>query len=429
MLAEPRDVIARAFAAAVAAADPRRAVREQIASAPDGSILIAGRSVALGFPIEAIAIGKAAASMMLGAVDALGDGLRRGFVLTKEGQGSDELPGSIRQTVASHPVLDERSLLATRELIRWLGESPADCLTLCLLSGGGSALLEMPVAGVSLTDFQLTTRQLLRAGADIHQLNAVRSQLSGVKGGRLRSLIPDRLVNLIVSDVLGNDVSVIASGPTVPPRSTALDAVDALNRLGLMDTIPASVRHELASVNGQAWNVRADDLTRIVADNEGAIAAAAKVLHGAGLTLDRSPVDATGEASLRAREFVRTLLTLPSTVGAMIGGGEYTVTVRGSGVGGRNTEFALSAAIELDRLRISDWTVASLATDGDDALTGVAGAIVDGKSAHRMRELGFNPEAALADNDSLPPLRAIGATHGSGPTGTNVNDIYFAVRG
>jgi glycerate-2-kinase len=281
---------------------------------------------------------------------------------------------------------------------------------------------------VSLEDFQRTTRLLLNAGADIYQLNAVRSQISRVKGGRLRESIAGRLVNLILSDVLGNDVSVIASGPTVSPRSTTQDALAVINRLGLLDQLPDSVRNALVSPIGQGRNGRSDDVTVIVADNELAIGAAGKTLHDAGLLIERSPIPGTGEAADRARGFVQWLNSLPSTVTAAIGGGEYTVHVTGNGLGGRNTEFALAAALELDRLGSTDWTVASLASDGDDAMTQVAGAIVDGASIRAMRELGHDPDASLWNNDSLAPLAAIGATHVTGPTGTNVNDLYLAVR-
>jgi hydroxypyruvate reductase len=178
----------------------------------------------------------------------------------------------------------------------------------------------------------------------------------------------------------------------------------------------------------QIWQGGADDRTVVVADNEQATATAGKALHAAGLHIEQSPVSGIGEASDRACEFVQWLGRLHLPVTAAIGGGEYTVHVRGNGVGGRNTEFALAAALELDRLNIPDWTVASLATDGDDAMTEVAGAIVDSSSVRRMRELALDPDAALANNDSLAPLSAIGATLATGPTGTNVNDIYLAVR-
>ena len=175
--------------------------------------------------------------------------------------------------------------------------SPPGSVTLCLISGGGSALLELPIQGVPLADFQLTTRLLLNAGADIGQLNAVRSQISRVKGGRLRALIPGRVVNLIVSDVLGNDVTVIASGPTVPPRSTPLDALRVINGLGLAGKLPSSVQTAIASAMTQFSVGRLDDVTRVIADNEHAISAAAVSLHHDGFLIERSPLAQTGEAS------------------------------------------------------------------------------------------------------------------------------------
>lgn len=426
---DPRDAIVRAFAAALRAADPMWAVRDQLTPGPDNAVEIAEMPIPAETPIEAVAIGKAAPRMMLGVVDALGDRLGRGYVLTKDGHTSDGLPDSVVQAFAAHPILDERSLSATADLIDWIEASPREGVMLCLISGGASALLELPVQGVSLQDFQGVTRMLLNAGADIYQLNAVRSQISQVKGGRLRGRIPSAtVINLIVSDVLGNDISVIASGPTVRPVSTSLDALAVIESLGVARHLPSAVRDVLHDSCREQWQESEHDQTVIIADNELAISAAETSLRASGFKVERCPVPGTGEASERAREWTGWLKCLPGEVTAAIGGGEYTVEVRGTGVGGRNTEFALVAAIELDRLAMTDWTVASLATDGDDAMTAVAGGIVDGSSARLMAGEGISPLAALANNDSMAALEAIGAGHGTGPTGTNVNDLYFAVR-
>ena len=345
--------------------------------------------------------------MMSGALDALDDRLNRGFVITKDGHVDRELPGRIEVREAAHPVLDERSVAATHRLLEWVAGIPRDALVLCLISGGGSALLEEPVEGVSLADFQEMTRLLLRAGADIYQLNAVRSQVSKVKCGGLRAAIPaDRVVSLLLSDVLGNDPTVIASGPTVPANSTRTDAIEVITRIGLTDKIPASIMTILESPEDRQPESRLEDVVEIVADNLSALDAAGTSLadDGCRVHLDHEP--RTGEAQDIAREWVMHLRDVPSDFDAVIAGGELTVTVTGDGTGGRNTEFALAAAIELERLGITGWTVASLATDGQDGPTDVAGAIVDATVPSRLRARHIDPIAALRNNDSCPTARA-----------------------
>ncbi|MDQ2682512.1 MAG: DUF4147 domain-containing protein, partial [Chloroflexota bacterium] len=339
-------------------------------------------------------------------------------------------PASAVCREAAHPVLDQRAIDATGELLEWVNAIPADAHVVVLLSGGGSALLERPVNGVSLDEFQTLTRELLRAGADIHELNSVRSRVSLVKGGGLRAAIPsDRVVTLALSDVLGNDPSVIASGPTVPITQHAAQALSVLDRLNVRDRIPASILQALEeSVRPEIINYP-DDRFVIVADNSLAVQAAADHLRDAGYDVEIRDQIPTGEAREIAASWVQ---SLPETdhrrPKAILAGGELTVTVRGEGLGGRNTEFAFAAARELDDRDITGWTVASLATDGQDAMTGAAGAIVDSTSAVTMRKQGLDLAAALDENDTCPPLDQIGATVRTGPTGTNVNDLYFAVQ-
>jgi len=428
-LTDPRQAILDAFEAALDAARPDQAVRSVLVTGPSGELDVNGRSLGHVQRVEAIAIGKAAVAMMSGALDALDDRLNRGFVITKDGHVDRELPGRIEVREAAHPVLDERSVAATHRLLEWVAGIPRDALVLCLISGGGSALLEEPVEGVSLADFQEMTRLLLRAGADIYQLNAVRSQVSKVKGGRLRAAIPaDRVVSLLLSDVLGNDPTVIASGPTVPANSTRRDAIEVITRMGLTDKIPASIMTILESSEERQAESRPEDVVEIVADNLSARDAAGTSLADDGYRVDLDHEPRTGEARNIAREWVMHLREVPSDLDAVTAGGELTVTVTGDGTGGRNTEFALAAAIELERLGITGWTVASLATDGQDGPTDVAGAIVDATVPSRLRARHIDPIAALRNNDSCPPLEQIGAVVKTGPTGTNVNDLYFAVR-
>jgi glycerate 2-kinase len=424
-----RSRIRDAFQAALDAAQPESVVRRKISTTDAGEVKIDGKSVGHDPRVDVIAIGKAGVPSMAGALAGLGGAVSRGFVITKVGHVDRALPEYVQVHEAAHPVLDERSVYATRQLLDWVSGISPDTVVLCLISGGGSALLEAPVAGVSLDDFQTMTRLLLHAGADIHQLNAVRSQLSRVKGGGLRAAIPAKtVVTLALSDVLGNDPTVIASGPTVSLNTTHREAREILSQLGLTEHMPESVRRVLATDDRERAEAHPGDHVTVIADNELALAAASEQLRTMGLRVVQGASSRTGEARDVALEWVRALKDVPADVEAVLAGGELTVTVTGNGIGGRNTEFALAAALELERLGIDDWTVASLATDGDDGPTKVAGAIVDHTTPGRLRKAGFDPAAALAANDSFPGLRHIEAVVDTGPTGTNVNDLYFALR-
>jgi len=424
-----RNRIVDAFRAALDAVRPDSAVARTLARTPSGELLVNGTSLGQVVHVETIAVGKAAVAMTSGALDALGDVVRRGFVITKDGHVDRELPRSVEVHEAAHPVLDKRSVEATHRLLQWVADIPSNATVICLISGGGSALLEEPIDGISLAEFQEMTRLLLRAGADIFQLNAVRSQLSRVKGGGLRAAIAaKRVVTLALSDVLGNDPTVIASGPTVPLSTSRQDARVVLSRLGLSEQMPANVRRALASAEIEKHGTYPEDIVAIIADNRLAVTAAADSLRKNNFRVRVDDEPYTGEARDIAVEWVRRLPDLATDVDAVLAGGELTVTVNGNGIGGRNTEFALAAALELERLGIADWAIASLATDGDDGPTEVAGAIVDRHTPAKMRGVGFDPLAALRNNDSFPGLARIGAVVDTGPTGTNVNDLYFAVR-
>jgi glycerate 2-kinase len=421
-----RRLILDAFAEALAAASPSAAVQRAIRRAPAGGFDISGAEFAKDAAFEIVAIGKAAPAMARGACDGLGnDRVRRGFILTNDGQEDAGLGKQFEVHVGSHPVLDARSVRATAKLIEWLAGVEANVI--CLISGGGSALLEAPIDGISLADMQATTRILLHAGADIRQLNAVRSHLSRVKGGGLRAVIPaTRVATLALSDVLGNDLGVIASGPTVPPSTNQDDAERVVTELGVIGALPESVRRSLTGTGRTSPATFQQDVAVIVADNRTAVDTARRFLENCGFRVRELQAARTGEARDSARGWVASLRDAGEN--ALIAGGELTVTVRGDGAGGRNTEFALAAAIELEQLGLNDWSVASLATDGQDAVTGAAGAIVDAETPARLRTAGVDPEAALANNDTFPGLDLIGATVYTGPTGTNVNDLYFAVR-
>jgi glycerate 2-kinase len=296
---------------------------------------------------------------------------------------------------------------------------PDGALTLCLISGGGSALVEALRKSVTLEELQRVTDQLLRAGASIQELNAVRSRLSAFKaGGLLAALSQATVVNLIVSDVLGDDLSAIASGPTSVPNH-AIDAEDVLQRYNVRCKLPAPQPHHALS----------QPRTLVVANVSLAIDSAASAAAAVGYR----PIVLTRSLDGEAREVGRALASIVADTAAgrtsfkrpvaLIAGGETVVTVRGDGKGGRNSECALAAALRLEG--VEHVAIGCLATDGDDANTGSAGAIVGGATINAGNRVAA--QQALANNDSWTFLRGAGATLDTGPTGTNVNDLVIAL--
>lgn len=415
MLARP--VIERIYAAALEAADPRRAVRAAIEAdlenyRADGRIVV-------------LAIGKAAVTMAQGAIDALGASISTGIAITKDGHtGAVDLPG-FEVYEAAHPIPDQRGVDATKRAIEIVEAAGPDDLILALISGGGSALFEAPEPPVTLTDMATVTDLLLRAGAAIEELNAVRTPLSQVKGGGLLARAGmTSLKTLIVSDVLGNDPSVIASGPTVlmnrdPKRGRAV-----LERFDLWNRVPGSVRTVLSRDASPITPSSPGSLV-VISDNRLAVEAASVAARAEGLPSKVVWHERIGEARDEAIKWIDACCAAGPEVSCLIGGGELTVTVRGDGIGGRNTEFVLAAAIELRRRDNDGWIVASLATDGQDGPTGVAGGFLDAAS---LAEFQGDPGDALERNASLAPLQALNAVVNPGPTGTNVNDLYLAIR-
>ena len=428
-LAQAREVVLRLFQAALNAADPRLSVRAALSW--DGASLRVGEAVVMPEGgVFLIAVGKAAPAMAAGALDVLHEAVVAGVVITKDGHTTCSLPPGIRVFEAAHPIPDERGVRATTELLDSLAALDGNIVVLAMISGGGSALLEAPRRGVTLADLAETTALLLRAGAPIEALNAVRAPLSRVKAGGLRAAAPaNPWITLILSDVLSNDPAVIASGPTLPTRRDAKAALGILDRFGIRESVPGAVLAalEVADFGGDSVESGAD-VMEIVGENESAVMAAAVEAEQMGFKTVIHWRAAEGEATELGRQWVAAMAQAPADVDVLLGGGEATVTVRGDGRGGRNTEFVVSAALELERRGLDGWALASLATDGQDALTGTAGAVADAQTMRNARLLGVDPEAALGKNDSLAVLKATGAAIQTGPTGTNVNDLYFAVR-
>jgi glycerate-2-kinase len=427
-IAMARPVIEQIYAAALSAADPRRAVRDAIA-VENSSITIAGETFGSDSPVVVVAIGKAAVTMAQGALDALGDRVTRGIAITKDGHSDGIQLQRIEIYEASHPIPDERGVRATQRAIELVERCGPNEVVLALISGGGSALFEAPEPPVTLADLATVTGLLLRAGAAIDELNAVRTPMSQVKGGGLlRRAADTNLVTLIVSDVLGNDPRVIASGPTISGNRDAVRARQVLEHFRLLDVVPGSVREVLTREVAVEVDLTASTCLEVIADNRSAIQAAQASAELIGLKTKTIWIDRIGEAREQARLWVDECLGAGPAVDCLIGGGELTVTVTGDGVGGRNTEFALAAARELQVLGNREWVVASVATDGQDGPTGIAGGFLTAASIDELIESGVDPVESIANNDSLAPLRALGSVIEPGPTGTNVNDLFLAIR-
>ena len=405
------------FARALAAVDPAVAVDRAVGAMPH---------LVDGPPPVVLAIGKAAGAMTAGLVRSLPQGIARGVLITKDRKTVGQLPASVHVREAGHPIPDDRTIRATEAALAMLGRSSPDEPVVVLLSGGGSALFEAPVDGVTLGEIAALTALMLRAGATINELNGVRSTLSRVKRGGLLGYIRDpRPVTLVLSDVIGNDLCVIASGPTiVAPRGD--DPLLVLERLGLTSAIDDRLSALIES-HPSSMGVASAPSPVIVADNDTAIDAFAAAAREE-VAVEVVWRQRTGEARDLAVEWAATCLSAPSDIAVIVGGGEATVTVRGDGVGGRNTEFAVASALELDRLKMVDWVIASLATDGDDGPTGAAGGIVSRRTVQAARYAGVDPAADLDANDTRLVLEVTGDLVVTGPTGTNVNDLYVAVR-
>ena len=412
------------FEAALAAADVRPLVRRALAAVQPPET---GRLIVVG-------AGKASGAMAAAVEEAWGDRVTGGLVAVKDGYVAPT--SRIRLAEAGHPVPDERGAAAARRIRALVEAATADDLVMVLLSGGGSALTPAPAPPVTLADKQAVTRLLLAAGANINQLNAVRKHCSLLKGGQLaRAAAPARVHALLLSDVIGDPLDVIASGPTAPDESTFAEALGILDRLGVRDRAPRSVIERLESgARGQVPETpKADDplfdrVSNVVIGNNQLVVDAAQrkaaELGFAAHVLTRSLEGEAREAAKRFVELGRSIRAGRGPVAApacLIAGGETTVTVRGRGTGGRCQEFALAAALEMEGLE--GVLILAAGTDGTDGPTTAAGALADGESCRRTREQGYDAAARLTDNDSHPLFAALGDLVTTGPTNTNLLDL------
>ncbi|MGI8510635.1 MAG: glycerate kinase type-2 family protein [Gemmatimonadaceae bacterium] len=404
--------------AGIAAVDPARLVEEALAGHRFGP------------RVSLFAAGKAAAAMASAAADVLGPFLRRGVVIAPS---SVSIPGApIVSYRGGHPIPTEEGVRGAESLVRIVESLVADDVLLCLISGGASALMTLPAHRIALEDVRDVTRLLLRAGATIDELNCVRKHIDRLKGGRLAALVfPARSEALVLSDVVGDSLATIASGPTVPDPTTVADAIAVLTTREIWGATPRAIRDHLEHGGDESpkpGDVRfAYARSRVIGSNaiaaEAARARAEQLGYSARVVTTRMVGEAreVGTAVAKAVRGECDGLCRPA---ALIFGGETTVTVRGTGLGGRNQELALAAALELD----GHWdaTVASIGTDGIDGPTDAAGAVADGATLARARDLGVNALHFLANNDSYRFWGALGGLVVTGPTGTNVMDLVVA---
>jgi hydroxypyruvate reductase len=341
---------------------------------------------------------------------------------------------------AGHPVPDQSSVAATRDLAALLREVTPRDLVFCVISGGGSALLTLPAEDLTLADLQATTQLLLRAGATIHEINTLRKHLDIVKGGGLARLTNGApIVSLILSDVIGDDLSVIASGPTVPDPSTFAAAWRIVQQFDLVDQLPAAVRTRLR--HGAAGEIPdtpkpGDPLfDRVQTVIIGSNAQAAQAAEKAAQQLKFNTLLLTTQVQGEAREVAKVAAAIATEIArynrpvpkpaCLILGGETTVTLKGHGLGGRNQEIALAAALAIDGL--PNTLIAALGTDGTDGPTDAAGAIATGDTVEHARSIGLDAQAYLADNDAYHFFQPLGDLIVTGPTGTNVNDVLVVL--
>lgn len=397
----------RILQAALSAADAGNAVRQHFRM-PSGEFN----------RVLVISVGKAAYAMATAVTETAKQSIGRVIVVTKHGHAGPSRAGwEIHE--AGHPIPDEnglRAAYAVRDAVRGLDESD---LVIVAVSGGASALLSAPAEPVTLEDKQQTTDLLLRAGADIYELNTIRKQLSFLKGGRLAALAyPARVIGLLLSDVIGDPMDVIGSGPTVPDTSTPGDAEAILRKRGLWDRVPPTVRERLSARESARHSERVENV--IVGSNRLALEAAAKKADQLGYPSRIVSDCLQGEAREVAREQA-CLFVRADTPACLLSGGETTVTVKGKGKGGRNQEFALALACQIEGAE--DRAVLCAGTDGTDGPTDAAGAYADGGTVRRALGLGMQPLEHLDNNDAYPFFERLGDLIKTGPTGTNVMDI------
>ena len=419
--------IQRILSAALKAVDPFDAVQKHLPN--------------LESHVFGLGIGKAAIPMM----DALAEQtpLSGGLAITKFASGLSRKLYTVIES--GHPVPDVRSLHAGERVLEFVSSLQAEDTLVCLISGGGSALMTLPHEGITLDDMQAMTRALLACGARIDEINTIRRSLDRVKGGGLARATKARVISLILSDVIGNPLEAIASGPTAPDPTTSEDALGILEKYFPIRTNESGERAEYLFLNSVTQCLRGSKRLEILEPDDKIFARVQNIIIGDNNIAAHAALQQAQQEGFRAEVLANDLQGEARDVGVMlagklraemseethpfclIAGGETTVTIKGKGKGGRNQELALSAINELAGLE--NAMLISLATDGDDGPTDAAGAVVTGESAQRAASLGLDAADYLARNDAYSFFDALGDLLKTGPTGTNVNDLIFLIQG
>jgi len=428
--------VARILTASLRAVEPGAAVNRHMRR--DGDQLIIDEhtfNLSHYQRVLIVGAGKAGAPMARTAAQILGNYLTQALIIVKEGYESEnENYQKLVILQAGHPIPDQRGVAGTQRIIELLQSSQPKDLILCLISGGGSALLVSPVEGLSLDDLQSLTSALLASGATINEINTIRKHLSQVKGGNLARLAaPAHMATLILSDVVGDTLDVIASGPTVPDPTTFEEAHDILRRYQIttpkITTVLQRRQADIVETPKPGDPIFRDVLNLIIGSNRQAALAAIRHAQEEGFNTLLLTTYLQGEACQAghflgaiARQLATTDYPIPKPA-CIVVGGETTVTLQGEGLGGRNTELALSAVEEIGGLE--NTALVTLATDGGDGPTDAAGAVVSGDTLTRALQIGLTPADFLARNDSYNFFKPLGDLIKVGPTQTNVNDLAF----
>ncbi|MEM2518493.1 MAG: glycerate kinase [Candidatus Bathyarchaeia archaeon] len=434
-----RELALKSLEAAIKAVNPKSIIKSKLRL--EGSILhVNGYAFDLKKykNIYVIGGGKASGSMAEALEEVLGDRITSGLVnVPKDAEHKTKI---IRLHGASHPIPDESGVEGTRKMLEIAEKASEGDLIICLISGGGSSLMPMPRGKITIADKRRMTEDLLKCGATINEINTVRKHISEFKGGWLaKKAYPATILNLILSDVLGDPLDFIASGPTVPDSTTFSDAIKVLKKYGLWKKAPKSIKKVL--MEGEKGIIpetpKVDDeafkkvFNVVIGNNRAASMAACETLKSEGLNTLMLTSLLEGEArhvgtvlASLAREIFASGNPVKKPAG-VVAGGETTVTVTGKGKGGRNQEIALAASLKIRGLE--GVVIASLSTDGVDGPTDAAGAIADGKTIARAEALGLKAEESLADNNSYGFFSQLGDLIFTGPTGTNVNDISVII--
>ena len=390
--------------------------------------------------IFVVGFGKASCAMAKAVENILGEKINKGIIITKKGY--VEKLSRIELILAAHPVPDENGIKGAEMIIKLLQTAGEKDLIICLISGGGSALLIAPHPGITLQEKQKLTDLLLRSGADISEINTVRKHISRVKGGRLAQIAyPASILSLILSDVVGDKLDSIASGPTAPDTTTFSDCISILKKYGLFDEIDDSIKTYLNQNVEKAKNetpksgdpVFEKVQNVIIGSNYLALKSAEKKATKLGfnsILLSDSVIGDTTEAAQEHSQMAKKIKEKEDPVSSpacLISGGETTVQVKGKGLGGRNQEFALVCAMEIEGME--DTVIMSLNTDGTDGPTDAAGAFCSGKTIQKAKKLNLDPKKYLENNDSYHFFEKTGGLIKTGPTNTNVMDIHLILVG